>query len=69
MTQFKLSTEYIQLNNLLKLLSLVGSGGEAKMLILDGLVSVNDQVELQVRKKLRDGDIVKFENETIQIVK
>ena len=68
MTQYKLSQEYIQLNNLLKTLSLVGSGGEAKLVIQDGAVAVNEQVETQVRKKLRSGDIVVFEEHTIQVV-
>ncbi|HAE29939.1 MAG TPA: RNA-binding protein [Flavobacteriales bacterium] len=66
--KFKLKEEYIQLNNLLKTLSLVGSGGEAKLLIQDGLVIVNDKVETQVRKKLRVGDVVTFQDNTISIL-
>ena len=66
--KFKLKEEYIQLNNLLKTLSLVGSGGEAKLLIQDGLVIVNDKVETQVRKKLRIGDVVTFQDNTISIL-
>lgn len=66
--KFKLKEEYIQLNNLLKTLSLVGSGGEAKFLIQDGLVIVNDKVETQVRKKLRVGDVVIFQDNTISIL-
>ena len=68
MTQYKLSQEYIQLNNILKTLSLVGSGGEAKLVIQDGAVTVNEQIETQVRKKLRAGDIVAFQEHTIQVV-
>jgi ribosome-associated protein len=68
MTQYKLSQEYIQLNNLLKTLSLVGSGGEAKLVIQDGAVTVNEQIETQVRKKLRSGDVVVFQDHTIQVV-
>ena len=67
MTQYKLSQEYIQLNNLLKTLSLVGSGGEAKLVIQDGAVTVNEQIETQVRKKLRSGDVVMFQEHTIQV--
>lgn len=67
--EFELTEEYIQLNNLLKALSLVGSGGEAKLLIKDGYVLVNGETELQVRKKLRKGDVVLFnEEEEIKIV-
>ena len=68
MTQYKLSQEYIQLNNLLKTMSLVGSGGEAKLVIQDGAVTVNEQIETQVRKKLRSGDVVVFQDHTIQVV-
>ncbi|NTW23082.1 MAG: RNA-binding S4 domain-containing protein [Lentimicrobium sp.] len=68
MTEFKLEGhEFIQLNQLLKLLGLVESGGEANQCITEGLVKVNDTIELQKRKKLRPGDIVDFEGETILI--
>jgi len=68
MIEFKLTEEYIQLNNLLKALSLVGSGGEAKLLIKEGLVLVNGEVEFQIRKKLRAGDKIDFDEEKITIV-
>ncbi len=68
MTEFKLENhEFIQLNQLLKLLGLVETGGEANQCITEGLVKVNEVVELQKRKKLRPGDIVAFEGETILI--
>ena len=50
----------IELNKLLKFESLVASGGEAKMVIENGLVKVNGSVEIQKRKKLNVGDIVQF---------
>ena len=59
--------EYIELNKLLKLLKLVESGGMAKMVIVDELVKVNGQTETQIRKKLRTGDVVKFESVSIEI--
>jgi ribosome-associated protein len=65
--EFKLTQEYIQLSQLLKAVSIVGSGGEAKMIILDGMVKVNGETELQVRKKLRDGDVVNIEGREITI--
>jgi len=68
MIEFKLTEEYIQLNNLLKALSLVGSGGEAKLLIKEGLVLVNGEVEFQVRKKLRAGDKIQFDEAMIQVI-
>ena len=45
--------DFIELNKLLKILNLVGSGGEAKQFIDEGMVNVNGQVEKQRRKKLR----------------
>lgn len=59
--------EYIQLNQLLKLLGLVESGGEANQRIVDGEVKVNKVVEFQKRKKLRSGDVVNFNNQIIII--
>ena len=50
-------------------MKLVGSGVEAKIVILDGKVKVNGQVELQRGKKLYDKDVVSFAGETIEIVK
>lgn len=61
--------EFIKLGQALKKASLVGSGVEAKMVILDGLVELNGEVEVQRGKKLYDGDIVSFNGETIKIVK
>ena len=59
--EIKISTEFIKLDALLKFASLVGSGGEAKMLIQDGKVLVNGEVCTMRGKKIRSGDIVKLE--------
>ena len=69
MTTFSLNgKEYIELNKLLKIHNLVGSGGEAKLRIREeGEATVNGEVETQVRKKLRAGDRVAFGGETILI--
>ena len=61
--------EFIKLGQALKKAGVVGSGLDAKMVILDGLVEVNGQTELQRGKKLHDGDVVSFDGETISIVK
>jgi ribosome-associated protein len=61
MSEIKISTEFIKLDALLKFASLVGSGGEAKMLIQDGQVLVNGEVCTMRGKKIRSGDIVKLE--------
>lgn len=60
--------DHIPLNNLLKVLNLVETGGEANLRIVDGEVKVNGQTETQKRKKLRPGDVVQFENTTIEII-
>jgi ribosome-associated protein len=68
MTDFDLDGhEFIELNKLMKLLGLVGSGGEANVLIDQGNVIVNDVVETRRRKKLRPGDKVVFHETSIVI--
>ena len=70
MMEFNLAGHpFIELNKLLKMLNLVESGGEANYLISEGIVLVNGMVELQKRKKLREGDVVEFENQKITINK
>lgn len=60
--------EYITLDNLLKVLGLVETGGEAHVRITEGEVTVNGQTELQKRKKLRVGDVVVFHGEKVKVV-
>ena len=57
--------EFIELNDLLKVLGLCDTGGMAKAAIAEGLVRVNDLVELRKRCKLRKGDKVEFEGHEI----
>ena len=52
--------DFIKLDALMKFASLVASGGEAKMAIADGLVSVNGEVCTMRGKKIRPGDKVSF---------
>lgn len=59
--------EFIELINLLKLKQIAQSGGHAKMIVEDGLVTVNGEQEFRKRKKLRPGDIVELEEITITI--
>lgn len=54
--EFEITTEYIKLDSLLKAVNVVGSGGEAKIVIADGLVRVNGAVELRRGRKLYPGD-------------
>lgn len=67
--QIREEDEFIKLGQALKKASMVGSGVEAKMLISEGLVKLNGEVEMRRGKKLYDGDVVSCEGETIRIVK
>lgn len=67
MEEIVLREEYIKLGQALKATGLVESGVMAKDVIADGLVKVNNEVELQRGKKLRDGDIVSYDGEEIKI--
>ena len=67
METIKLRDEYIKLGQALKAAGLCESGVDAKYSIEDGLVKVNGNVEYQRGKKLRDGDEVTFQGETIRI--
>ena len=62
-----ITTEFIKLEALLKLANLVGTGGEAKMLIPDGQASVNGEVCTMRGKKLRPGDTVQFQGQEILV--
>lgn len=55
-------TENIPLDKALKFSAIAGTGGQAKMLIQDGLIKVNSEVCLSRGKKLRDGDSFEFQN-------
>ena len=53
-----INTEYIKLQQLIKLSGIVGQGSDAKMLIANGIVKVNGETVLERGKKIRVGDIV-----------
>lgn len=56
----KIETEYIKLDSFLKGVNAVSSGGEAKLLITDGQVRVNGELEIRRGRKLYPGDRVKI---------
>jgi len=58
----------IRLGQLLKFAGLADSGGEAKELLLEGLVRVNDEPEARRGRTLRDGDVVAVGEERVRIV-
>ena len=63
----QIHTEFIKLQDALKYANLVYSGGEAKQLILDGMVKVNGEVCLMRGKKLYPGDTFAFQGHIIEI--
>lgn len=63
----KITTEFIKLDALLKFASMVGSGGEAKMLIQDGQILVNGEVCTMRGKKIRSGDRVTFGDKEVVV--
>ena len=67
MEKIKIETEFIKLDALLKFAVLVGSGGEAKTVIADGMVSVNGEVCTMRGKKIRSGDTVEFAENTLVV--
>lgn len=69
MQEIKLREDYIKLGQALKACGLVSSGIEAKIVIQDGEVKVNGEVDTRRGKKLVDGDIVEFNGETIKVIK
>lgn len=64
----RITTDFIKLEALLKLTAICSSGGEAKMVIQDELISVNGEVCTQRGKKIRSGDLVEFQDTQIRVV-
>ena len=69
MEKITIDTDFIKLDSLLKFAAAVGTGGEAKQAIAEGLVKVNGEVCTMRGKKLRDGDRVNFKDMQLKIVK
>ena len=65
----KLRDEYIKLGQALKAANLVEDGVEAKLVIQDGLVKVNNEVDIRRGRKLYDGDVVSFDGLKLRIEK
>jgi len=64
---FDICVEPIELCKLLKIASMVGGVGEAKTMISEGNVLVNNKVEVQKRKKIRRGDVIEYNGKTIEV--
>lgn len=67
MAEFKITGEYIELDKLLKATQLCGTGGEARIMISEGLVTVDDQVELRLRRKIRPGMYVRYDGHLLSV--
>lgn len=63
----KIDTEFIELQQLLKKENIVGSGGEAKIMIKEGLIKVNGEIETRRGRKLYPNDVVEVEGRKIVI--
>lgn len=66
--EVELSQQPIELYKLLKIADLVSGGGEAKVVISEGYVLLNGEVEHRKRKKIYHEDIVEFNGEVIQLI-
>ncbi|SKC88862.1 RNA-binding S4 domain-containing protein [Maledivibacter halophilus] len=68
MKEILIETEYIRMDQLLKYANIVGSGGEAKILIKEGLVKVNGEVVTQRGKKIKNKDIIEIEDIKLKVL-
>ncbi|MEF9916960.1 MAG: RNA-binding S4 domain-containing protein [Lachnospiraceae bacterium] len=69
MESIKIKEEFIKLGQVLKAAGLVDSGLTAKLVIQDGLVKVNGEIETQRGKKLHGGEIISYDGEEVKIEK
>lgn len=67
MQSIEINREPVELYKILKFEGLVGTGGEAKIVIDEGLVKVNGKVEFRRRNKIKSGDVIEFNGEVYQI--
>jgi ribosome-associated protein len=66
-TQFELAGEFVELNQLLKLVGLVDSGGAGKNMVASGVVKVDGKQELRKTAKIRSGQVVKVGDIQIEV--
>lgn len=58
----------VELYKVLKFEGLVATGGEAKMAVAQGLVTVNGEIEMRKRCKLNAGDVIEYNGEVLHLV-
>ena len=66
--EFHLSSEYVELCNLLKLVGLADSGGRGKTMVAEGLVTVDGKAEDRKTAKIRAGQLVECQGTRISIL-
>jgi len=64
----ELNRQPVELCKLLKIANLVSGGGEAKIVISEGYVLLNGEVEYQKRKKVYHEDVIEFNGELVQLL-
>lgn len=68
METFKITGEYIPLIQLLKALNWVEHGGQAQAVVTAGMVKYNGNIDFRKRLKVRPGDVVEFQDRSVQII-
>ncbi len=67
--EITINSEFIKLDQFLKWAEVASTGGEAKTLIIDGEVKINNTVEFARGKKIHVGDIVEVQEKQFKVVK
>ena len=68
MIEFKLEGDFIPMIQLLKATHLVDTGGEAQIVVTEGEVKCNGEVDYRKRLKVRKGDLVEFRGQKIKAI-
>ncbi len=68
MINFKLEGDFIPLIQLLKACNLVQTGGEAQIVVSDGMVKCNGELEYRKRLKVKKGDVIEFDGQQITVI-
>lgn len=67
MLEYKISSEFIELVKLLKVMGFAPTGGHAKLMVESGEIIRNGKPELRKRAKLKPGEIIEVEGQKITI--
>ena len=67
MRTVEITREPVELYKILKFEGLVSTGGEAKLLIGDGQVIVNGEIETRRRRKMLSGDVIEFRGDRLEL--